>query len=145
MINQYSKAVDPDELIRITMEAHIDGGELIISLLRLDKMYTKAGFNDRAKYGMLGKAAMEHNRLLEFLLLRGPATHDALKETFSEHVWNSKSFVSNFYFEDTGPAMCKAPAEVVHIDIRSHGSHEKGLDNRLIQFVQQFENFSMTI
>lgn len=41
-------------------------------------------FNNKAKYGMLWKAAMEHTRLAELLLFKAPGSYETFTEAFTE-------------------------------------------------------------
>lgn len=142
LVNQYARAVDPDKLMRMEMQARLDGGDLIVSILYLDEVHTNAGFKYREKHGMQRKAAMEHNRLSEFLLFKGPITHEALKEAIYGYVRNCEFFVSKFSSEGSRPATSIAAAEVMCNDVCSI---EQKSDVCLDQLVHQFENRTMKI
>lgn len=66
------------------MEGRLDIEDLVRLSTTLDELYNKAGFNAKAIYGMLRKAALEHSRLLEVLLFKGPGNFHVLKIL----VWN---------------------------------------------------------
>ena len=93
-VSEFGKKVELDVLIRDAVEAKLDFKDLLSSLHKLCEMYQNAGFNERAKFGLLRKKAMENTKLSEFLLIKGPHTFDSVKETIMQFVNNSKMFAS---------------------------------------------------
>lgn len=55
LVHQFAKAVDPDELIPVTMRARLDNDDFIKSLSHMNENYYKGSFNDKAKYHMIKK------------------------------------------------------------------------------------------
>lgn len=154
LIEQFRKELDPDEQIRIAMEARLDFSDLLKSLATLDALYNKAGFNDKAKYGMLKRAATGNSRLADYLVIKGPSTYDSLKLVIREFVRNCEAFeqvnigamrnpvaIGND-FSGSRPATSAAAVEYVREGVKEV---ESRLDNRLDMLTSQLENLTLTI
>lgn len=122
------------------MDASFDKDDLVKSLFCIDKVHDKARFNDKAKCRTLRKAAIEHARLLKFLLIKMPIFYKALKEAFTEKVLNWDLFNSNFAFEEIRRGTSKSGAKAMHNVGREIEFH---LDNNLDAFSNQFRILSL--
>lgn len=125
-MQQYIKEVDPDGLIGTVMDASLDREGLMKSLTYRAKMYDKAGFDCKAKFGMLRKADMGHAHLPEILHFNAPVTYEAVKAAIMEYRRNCESFGSNFVFEKVRPTTSKYVAGTRGIDAMEI---KPGLDN----------------
>lgn len=81
-------------------------------------MYNKGGFDDKAKYGILHKPAMEHSRLSEFLLIGGSGKYTSMKEDIAQYARTWELFISKFLFEDSSPASSTVAVIAMRDDVR---------------------------
>lgn len=72
----------------------LDFNQLGPSLNRLCQAYEDAGFNDKAKFGMLRKQVVEDESLRSFLMLKGPKTFTELRESIEIYAVNTEIFLS---------------------------------------------------
>lgn len=100
LVSRYAKTSDPDEPIWEATNGFFDNEDFVNLLNTLDELYSRAGFNDKEKYGMLRKAVMEHSGLSEYLFLKRPGDYLALKNAILEYVLSSGGFKSNCSFDD---------------------------------------------
>ena len=81
MIAKFSKKKTDAEIIQEAVELRYDGGDVAKFFRDADKMYEEAGFNDKAKYGMVMKAIRPAPKMLEFVLVRGDDTFKEVKDS----------------------------------------------------------------
>ena len=74
----------PEENIQKAMSCRQNAGSLLTSMDGMDKLYSKAGFNDEAKYGLLRNAVMEHLDVAQFAIYRSRKTYEGLKITVKD-------------------------------------------------------------
>ena len=160
LVLEFGKKVEPDVLIRDAIHFRLDFSDLSNSLHTLCHMYEKAGFNDRAKYGMLRKAAMEDVRLADFLVLKGPTCFSTLKEMIIQFVKNSETFTAHHegaveMNDDSGmdskrfmerPTVGSAAIESVNDDIKTLEDRlEARFDKRLEMITFQLESLALAV
>lgn len=142
MVKQYGKAVFPEELIWIAMNALWDKNRLMKSFIRTDDMHDKTGFIDEAKYWMLKKAALKQSLLSELQFFNEPVSYNALKEANTKYVHNFKSIASNFSFEETRTSPNEAAVETIHNDFKEV---ESSLDNKWDLLSEHFQNLTLIL
>lgn len=99
-MQQYAEEVNSDELILVSVDACLDKDNFLKFFYRMEQIHDKAGSNDEAKYRMFGKKAVEHARLPEPQLFRGPVFNSALVETINKYSWKCDSLLSSFAFDN---------------------------------------------
>ncbi len=157
LASEFQKDVAPDQLIRNAVDMKLNFGCLSKSLEDLCKAYKDAGFNDKAKYGMLRKMAMENPELRAYLMLKGPNSFTALKASIEEYVKNSETFAPpgnpgkmqatqpitmDPEMFSGRPAVSPHAIDRVKEDVRGM---EDRFDNRLNQISSQLESLTLTI
>ena len=69
----------PDENIQKAMSCRQNASSLLTSMDGMDKLYSKAGFNDEAKYGLFCNAVIEHLDAAQVAIYRSQKTYEELK------------------------------------------------------------------
>ena len=67
-----------------------DGGDIQNFLRRADKLYSKAKFNDEAKFGLLWDSLKSEQMLLQFVQFRGAKSDNEIKRACVEYSDNRK-------------------------------------------------------
>lgn len=101
LVNQFAKALDSENRIRMEIRSRLGRGDEIGFFSRLDEMYRKSRFCNCLKYGMLKNTASEHSHHSEHLPFKGPTNKDAVKEAISETVRNCELFVMTLSLKDS--------------------------------------------
>lgn len=68
--NRFTPIEGPEENLSHVMAARLDPKELLSSLIFVERLFEKAGFNKEAKFGLLRYAVMEHMNLAQFVMYR---------------------------------------------------------------------------
>lgn len=92
LIEQYKISVNPDEHVRVEMYACLNFTDLAKPLAYLGGLYEKAEYSDRVKYGILKKKSTEDRMLLEYLVLKGLKSCEALDLVIPGYDRNTESF-----------------------------------------------------
>lgn len=135
-------------MIRVAMDARLEKEHLVKSLTVIGELYNQAGLNNKAKFDMLRKVAMNYTRLAELLLFKGPGNYHSLKNAIfdyvrnCEHVRNCEAFILNFSFDDSRPAMGPSAINTLLKDVENV---EARLDVKLEVLSDQFENLTLTL
>lgn len=80
--------------IREATDATLDAGNLMESMLKLDSMYYRAGFNEEAKFGFLRVATMKIPQVATFAMYPGVSLYDKLKKAIQEYDSGIRSLYS---------------------------------------------------
>ena len=82
--DRFTETPRPEENIQKAMICRLDGRNLLASMVEIDKLYKKAGFNDEAKYGLLRNAVVAHLDVAQFAIYRSPTTYEELMKTVKD-------------------------------------------------------------
>ena len=72
-------------------EGRLDPTDLTKSLRDLDNLYQNAGFNDKAKFGLLSQACMNVPDLVQLTIFKAPENYEDLKNMVRTYVRGSEN------------------------------------------------------
>ncbi len=82
---RFSEEKDADEVIREAVDLRLSNEDLEEFIKTAEDLYSDAGFNDEARFGLLRKAVQSRKHLMQFLVNQGPATYEGLKTCILEY------------------------------------------------------------
>lgn len=94
-LEQFAAQVEPQNVIREATEGMLDGNNLSESLDRLDGLYCRAGFHEKARFGFFCMAVTKIAPLATCAMYRGVSSYDQLVKGVREYVSGTKSFQAN--------------------------------------------------
>ncbi len=90
MLKKFSTQKSEAEVMLDTISLTYDGGDIPTFLVKAEKAYNRAKFNEQAKYGLLIEALKSDQLLLQFVLLRGAKSYDEVKKYCTDYAENQK-------------------------------------------------------
>ena len=73
------------EIMKEAMSLEYDGGDIRTFLTTAYKLYSRAKFNEQAKFGLLRDSLKSDQMLLQFVLLRVAKSYNEIKESCVEY------------------------------------------------------------
>lgn len=92
--DRFQKKEEPQDVIREATDASLDPERLVESMDRVDALYSRAGFNEEAKFGFLRMAAMKIPQVATFAMYRGASDYPALKKAIRDFDSGMRAFHS---------------------------------------------------
>ena len=78
---KYSKEKSDAEIIQDAVDLKYSGSDVQAFFRKAEKLYQKAGFGEKAQYGMILKAIKTNKKMLDFVLVRGDESFEMVKES----------------------------------------------------------------
>lgn len=91
-LEKFFKKEEPQDVICEATDAVLDPNDLLLSMNRLDSVYSRAGFNDEAKFGFLRVAVMKIPAVATFAMYRGVSSYMDLKKAVKDFDSGMRAF-----------------------------------------------------
>jgi len=125
LIANFEKEEDPDEVIRRAMDVRLDPRDFRASLKLIDSLYRDAGFNEKAKFGLLRRAVMPFRDLAQYCLIKGPSNYAEMKSAIDMYVKGREAFSTPYVFTDDEPAYDPVTMKPLHSSLRQAREHSQ--------------------
>ena len=84
-IEKFAKPTNILDEIHQALDSTIDPSELMASMEQIDRLFEKAKFDERAKFGLLRQKLAPYSEILAFVVFRGARSYSALKNLLKEY------------------------------------------------------------
>lgn len=81
MVYKYTNEKIDAEIIQDAVDIRYEGEYVHAFFRKAERLYKRAGFGNKAKFGLVVKAIKTHKKMLEFVLVHGSNTFDEVKNS----------------------------------------------------------------
>lgn len=130
-LERFARRQEPQDVIRAATKALLDERDLLYSLDRVDALYSRAGFNEEAKYGFLRAAVTKIPPVATFAIYCGAPNYAQLASAVRDFDCGSRVFQAGPLTGEQGPSklkemeLGKEVKLLVRPDVRVHNMKAK--------------------